>query len=179
MRMAVGLVAILIGVGVMVWIMHAVELPAVQQAVNVKKKVEPQVQQMAGTGTNGVDARQSIKLDAEMTGGKMTSVDVTSIDVDGPMAKYFGLQKGDAIVEIATQGGAFTPVKEMSDPAAAKDDLLSSFQNSQQIIVVRNGQRLTLPVPPPSKSAQSPSAAPAPGSALQNQLDQIQKVPTH
>jgi len=180
MRVAIGLAALLIAIGVVVWIMHSAELPAVQNAVNVKKKVEPQVKQIAGVGADGQDARKSISLDAETSGGKLTSVDVTQIDPAGPMARYFGLQVGDAIIEIGTQGGVMTPVKEMSDPAAAKDDLLMSFQNSQQIVVMRNGTKMTLPAAPPEKKAAATPGAPADsGSPLQNQLDQIQKVPTH
>src|SRR5690348_1680356 len=126
MRIAIGLAALLIAIGVLVWIMHTSELPAVQNAVNVKKKIEPQAQQFAGRGTNGEDARKSITLDAETSGGKITSVDVTSIDQTGPIARYFGLRTGDSIVEIGTQGGVMTPVKEISDAASAKDDLLES-----------------------------------------------------
>ena len=179
MRIAIGLAALLIAIGVLVWIMHTTELPAIQNAVNTKKKIEPQVQQVAGVGADGQDARKSISLDAETSGGKITSVDVTAIDPAGPMARYFGLRKGDSIVEIATQGGAFTPVKDISDAASAKDDLLMSFQNSQQIIVVRNGTKLTLPVgdaPKKDPGAATPGEA---GSSLQKQLDGIQKVPTH
>ena len=181
MRVAIGLAAILIAIGVVVWIMHTVELPAVQSALETKKKIEPQVQQMAGVDADGKDARDSIKLDAETSGGKMTSVDVTRIDPQGRFAQYFGLQTGDSIVEIATQGGVMTPVKEIPDPAAAKDDLLTSMQNFQQIVVVRNGTKMTLPVAPTAKPAAAPAAAPSGGSgnSLQDQLNQIQKVPTH
>ena len=181
MRVAIGLVAVLIAVGVVVWIMHTSELPAVQNAVNVKKKIEPQAQQIAGVGADGQDARKSITLDAETSNGKVTSVDVTSIDATGPMARYFGLQVGDSIVEIGTQGGVMTPVKEISDAAAAKDELLRSMQNFQQIVVVRNGTKMTLPAgPAKNDSAVAPAgAAPAPGSSLQNQLEQVQKVPSH
>lgn len=173
--MAIGLVAILIAVGVMVWIMHAVELPAAKQALDVQKKVKPQAQQMAGVGADGEDARNSISLDEERSGGRMDGVVVTKIDADGPMAKYFGLKAGDSIIEIAPQGGVLMPVKEMDSPQTAKDHLLSSFQNSQQIVVMRQGQKVTLPAAPPSKRDK-----PA-GDPLQSQLNSLQqqKVPTH
>lgn len=172
MRMAIGLAAILITLGVIIWIMSAVTLPMTQQAISVKKKVEPQVLQMSGKGTDGTDARQSIGLDAENTGGKMTAVLVTALVAGGPMEEYFGLQKGDSIVEISPQNGAFMPVKEMGGSDEAKDQLLAAYQNSQQIIVNRNGQKITLPLPKPDKGK---PAQQAPGSALQNQLDAIQK----
>jgi hypothetical protein len=180
MRMAIGLAALLITIGVIVMIMSMITLPAAKQAIDVKKRVEPQVQQIAGQDTSGRDARQSISLDAETSGGKMTSVLVTAIDGGGAMAKYFGLKRGDSIIEIAPQGEAMTPVKELDSPATAKDTLLSAYQNSQHIVVIRDGQKLTLPVPPPGKP--KPGAAPAASSQagsnpLQQQIDAIGNVP--
>jgi hypothetical protein len=179
MRMAIGLAALLIGIGVMVWIMQSSELPAVQKALDVNKKVKPQVEQMAGKDSEGVDARKSISLDSETSGGRMTSVLVTAIDENGAMAKYFGLKKGDSIMEIAPSAGSMMPVKEMSTPAEAKDQLLTAFQNSQQIVVSRDGQKITLPAAPAAKPG-APAAPPAnaSGSSLQQQLDSIQKIPT-
>ena len=51
MRMALGLVALLITIGVIVMIMHFIWLPAAQNALDVKKRVEPQVQQISGHGS--------------------------------------------------------------------------------------------------------------------------------
>src|SRR5436309_236066 len=138
MRAVFGLAAVLITIGVIVVIMKSAVLPSYQQAATVQKKVKPQVQQIAGQDTDGQDARTTISLDGETSGGKMNSVVVTAIDTTGAMARYFGLQKGDSIVEIAPQNGAMMPVKEMDSASAAKDELLSAYQNSQQIIVVRN-----------------------------------------
>jgi hypothetical protein len=178
MRMAIGLAAILVTIGVVVWIMSAITLPATKQALDVKKKVEPQAQQISGHDAMGRDARDSIKLAEESSGGKMTSVLVTAIENDGPMAKYFGLKRNDSIIEIAPQGGALMPVKDMDSPAAAKDHLLSAYQNSQQIVVMRDGQKLTLPAAPASPAGKG--AAPSAGNnPLQQQLDAIQHIPTH
>jgi hypothetical protein len=185
MRAAFGLVSILVAIGVVVMIMHYFYLPSVQQAVGVRKKVTPQVQQMGGRGTDGVDARKSISLDAEQSAGRMNSVIVTAIDPIGPMAKYFGLQVGDSIVEISPQGGFMMPVRDMASSDEAKDQLLTAYQNSQQIVIVRDGKKTTLPVKP------VPGAHPAPGAPptanptatpLQSQLDSIKngvKIPTH
>src|SRR5439155_324155 len=84
---------------------------------------------VAVTNKSGRDSRDSIKLDSESSGGRMNSVLVTAIDDGGAMQRYFGLKKGDSIVEIAPQNGAMMPVKEMDSASAAKDHLLSAFQN--------------------------------------------------
>jgi hypothetical protein len=181
MRAAFGLVSILVAIGVVVMIMHYFYLPSVQQAVRVQKKVTPQVQQMGGRGTDGVDARKSISLDAEQSAGRMNSVIVTAIDPVGPMAKYFGLQVGDSIVEISPQGGSLMPVRDMASSDEAKDQLLTAYQNSQQIVVVRDGQKTTLPVKPAPGAGNPPTANPT-ATPLQSQLDSIKngvKIPTH
>jgi hypothetical protein len=167
---ALGLLGLVVAIAVIVWIMSAVWLPSAQQAVNVKKKVEPQVQQMAGKDpVTGMDARDSITLKGDSIGGKLKSVTVSDIAAEGAMAKYFGLQKGDVILEIAPQGQAFMPVSDMSNPAEAKDLLLSSYQNSQQVIVLRAGKRLTLPAAPGGATPSDP---------VQKQIGDI-KIPTH
>jgi hypothetical protein len=167
MRMAFGLVGLLVVIGIIVWILSAAYLPHTQQVLATKKKIEPQVQQITGHSADGEDARQSIKLDSETSGGKMTSVVVTQITAGGGMEKYFGLQKGDSIVAIATQGGAEMPVKEMASAAEAKDYLLTSYQNQQHIVVMRGDQKITLPAAGGDSS-----------SSLEKQLQGI-KVPTH
>src|SRR4051812_28084952 len=141
MRMAVGLIGILITIGVVVIIMKTVYLPSLQQAAHVQKEVKPQVQQMAGQDTDGTDARKTVKLDAETTGGKMTSVLVTDVTAGGAMERYFGLKTNDSITAISMQGGVMQPVKEMASSAEAKDALLSAMQNGQQIQGVRGEQK--------------------------------------
>src|SRR5439155_9132619 len=94
------------------------------------------------------DARKSISSDAESSAGRMNTGIVTAIDTSGPMATYFGLQTGDSIVEISPQGGALMAVKDMNSAEEAKDQLLSAYQNSQPITIVRDGKRMTLPAKP-------------------------------
>ena len=55
MRMAFGpSERILFSIGVIVWIISAVEAPSMQQAANAgRKSLEPEVQQMAGKDANG------------------------------------------------------------------------------------------------------------------------------
>lgn len=184
MRMVVGLAAILITILVIVIIMRAVELPSMQQAASVQKHVKPQVQQIAGQDTDGRDARDTIKLASETTGGHLTSVLVTDITPNGAMQRYFGLKKDDSIVGIAMEGGVMQPVKEMSSTSEAKDALLTAYQNGQQVEVVRGNQTLTLPSNPGlgnkyGAAAQAPTNAPggssgAQGNAVQRQLDSIE-----
>ncbi len=185
MRVAVGLVGLLVAIMVVVLIMRHAYLPSLQQAASVQKNVKPKVEQISGHTTDGEDARTTISLDAESSGGRMQSVVVTSIKPGGAMEKYFGLQRGDSIIAIASQGGVETPVKEMNDPAAAKDELLRSYENSQHIIVMRGDQKITLPgaagtanANPSAPAAATPASGGDTSSSLEKQLQGI-KVPTH
>ncbi len=179
MRVVVGIIGLLVTIGIVVWIMHSSELPAVQNAADVNKNVRPKVEQMAGKdSTTGEDARNTIKVDGEMKNGKMAGVLVTDITAGGAMEKYFGLKRGDVITEIGTQGGVFTPVSEMSDYKEAKDQLLTSLQNFQQVVVQRNGTKLTLPAtagPPQmgAKPAQPAAKTDEGGNPLGKQLQGI------
>ena len=174
MRMAFGLAALLVCIGVIVWIMSTVTLPHTQQVLETQKEVKPQVEQMAGRSSDGTRASDTIKVDAETKGGKMTSLLVTDVTAGGVMEQYFGLQRGDSILEIAPQGGVLQPVSEMGSPSEAKDYLTQAYQNSQQVIVMRDGQRLTLPA---AADGKKPAPGSGSGSPLQNQLDAIQKAP--
>jgi hypothetical protein len=177
MRMAFGLAALLVCIGVIVWIMSTITLPGTKAALDVQREVKPKVEQIAGQSSEG-RAADTIKVDAESKGGKMTALLVTDITPGGVMEKYFGLRTGDSIMEIAPQGGAFQPVSGMDSPSEAKDFLTQAYQNSQQIIVLRDGQRLTLPVAPPEGSKPAAGGAGTAGTPLSKQLEGIQGAPS-
>ena len=179
MRMALGLAALLVSIGLIVWIMSAVVLPGSGGALDVQREVKPKVEQVAGHASDGTRAADTIKVDAELRGGRMNTLLVTEVTPGGVMERYFGLQRGDSIVEIAPQGGAFQPVREMSTPQEAKDYLTQAYQNSQQIVVMRGGQKLTLPAAGAPAAAQpAGGAGGAGGTPLSKQLEAIQQVPT-
>ena len=165
MRMAFGIAALLVTIGVIVWIMGSITLPQTKQALDVQKKVQPQVQQMAGRGADGRVASESIKLQPDSTGGRVTSFIVTSIEPTGPLATFYGLQRGDSIVEIGPQSA-----RDIGEVGAAKDFLTDAYQRQLQIVVVRQDKRITLPAA--DTPAPAPGAAPA-GSALDQQLQGI------
>jgi hypothetical protein len=95
------------------------------------------------------------------------------------MAKYFGLQKGDSIVEISPQGEAMMPVKEMESAGAAKDELLSAYERSQHIMVKRGGQTLTLPQAPQAKPTAAAAPSPPAASPQQQLENAVKNIPTH
>jgi hypothetical protein len=150
MRAAFGLVGILITIGVIVWIMSAVELPSAQQAVNVQKQVTPQVQQIAGSGVTpgggSMRFNESMKCELQTSGGQSSSILVTEVDPVGPAARYYTLKRGDSIVEVGQLG----PVRGSSTITSSEDALIfvmDAYQHQQPLVVIRDGQKLTLPPP--------------------------------
>ena len=165
MRMAFGIAGLLVTIGVMVWIMSAITLPSAKQALDAQRKVTPQVQQMAGRGADGRPASESIKLREDSSNGRINGFIVTQIQVEGPLEKFYGLKHGDSIIEIGPQ-----TAREVGSVASAKDFLTDAYQHQQQIVVMRDGQKVTLPVVTPMPAA--PAAKPAEQS-VEKQLEGI------
>src|SRR5205814_8712553 len=98
MRMAFGLVSLLVTIGVIIMIFHFIEAPKIKAAVQTKKRVEA----WGGSNTSEglADAKASIVLDPVNTGGHFNGFIVRSIVPGGAMARDFGLAAGDTIIAI-------------------------------------------------------------------------------
>ena len=96
----------------------------------------------------------------------------------GAMEAHFGLKRNDTIVEIGQQ-----PVKELTSVSDVKDALLYAYSRNQQLVVVRDEKRMTLPIEVPAAPAAASAspdkkAAPPPAdkSPLQKQIDALPGV---
>ena len=181
MRMAFGIVGILGALVAIVWIM-SYTLGGTETTLKVGKQKKQEVRQIAGYDESGVRATDTVKLAAETSSGKLTGVLVTNVTPGGAMEKHYGLKRNDSIVEIAMGGGALTPVKEMGSADEAKDALLTAYQNSQPIVIVRDEKRITLPLESalsatrPAKAAPTAGATPA-GKTKDSVQQQLESIP--
>jgi hypothetical protein len=132
--------------------MNSYTLPAAKQALDVRERVTPQVEQMAGHSADGTLARDSVRVRAEESGGHMTGIRVTDVTADGAFEKYFAVKQGDVVTDIGP-----LPVRDMGSAAEAKDMLTDAYQRSGSITVVRDGKKMTLP--PPGGAAAAAAAA--------------------
>lgn len=188
MRAGIGLVGLLIGVGLLVYLFAENSIPTARQG----KAAQEEAQQIAGYGEDGRSAMESISVSRQEKNGKLVALNVDSIVPNGAMQKFFGLQAGDSIIEIGSQAG-MEKVKELiGGDDMAEPKLLEAFQQKRQLVVQRNGKQITLPGgavvagAAPSTPAAAPanptptSAAPAPSprkpSGLESQLDTIQRA---
>ena len=172
MRMAIGLAGILVTLGVIIWIMSAITLPATKQALDVKKQVEPKVEQIAGHTSDGTRAADTIQVKSQERGGKVSGLVVIRVVAGAAMDKYFGLKKDDVITEIGP-----LEVSGMGGAEEAKDFLVAEYQRSGQITVTRDGKEIKLPLPDQGKKPGATAAPAASGDPLQQQLDAIQTAP--
>jgi len=186
MRAGIGLIGLLVGVGLLVWLFAATELPKAK----VGKQVQSEARQMSGRGEDGVAATESFAAEPDYGNSKLRALVVTSVTAGGAMQTHFGLMPGDRITGING-----TRIHDISngDDGMAQAQLSDAFARRQPITVERSGQTLTLPAPAGSPAVAAPApgtagatpgvtppAAAAPqrrqGSALGDQLDAIQNA---
>ena len=102
MRMAFGLVSLLVGVVLMCLFFYNLEAPELEAG----HQAQVQVQQMAGRDGNGVPVDQTYVMQAEpRPDGKLKDLLVTHINLGSPMDAFFGLQEKDKIIAAIGQGG--------------------------------------------------------------------------
>jgi len=184
MRMAFGLVSVLVTVGIIILIMSMM-LDKQGGSISTGIEARKQAQQIAGVGKDGEAATQSAEFEPGTSGGKLRKLTVTKVVPGGAYDTYFGLQVGDEVVEIEQAGNMNTVNDAGNGDAGLAESLVSdAYARSQHIIVVRNGQRLTLPLAPGAAVAAAPgvpgAAAPAtapatpantPAESLSRQID--------
>jgi S1-C subfamily serine protease len=137
MRGMFGLLALLVGIGVMVYLFAQHEIPVAREG----KKAQDQSRQISGRGQDGQAAIHSFQVDPKMRGNKLESLNVTGVTPGGALDDY-GLKKGDQIIKIGDQ-----KVSDVSndDPELAKSMVHDAYQKSQTITVLRSGNEVVLP----------------------------------
>ena len=172
MRAMFGLAALLVGVAVMFYVFTK----NTADTLRVAKPMQEQAQQMSGRGQDGQSAMSSFKVEPQQRGSQLDALLVTDVTPGGAADTFYGMKKGDRIIEISS-GGSLEKINNASngDPEMAKAMLIQgSFEASLPIVVMRDGKELTLPTsmapavtntpaPAPTANAtQSPAATPAP-----------------
>lgn len=191
MKFAFGLGGLLIGVGVIIWIMSGPggTLDQAKTAIDTRKKVEPQINQWSGKSADGTSAKDSATLEPQTdSSGKLRGLLVTNVVPGGAFDEHFGLKTYDLIIQVGPMD------LKTQDASMAEAMMVESFSRNYEIIVVRANQKLTLPLTAGASAAPSapaatgqPAAAPTnpqptppKSKGLSGQLESIQKqIPTH
>ena len=172
MRAGLGLAGLLICIGVIVWIMHSAILPHTEATLQAKKKAEETINPIAGYSRDGtMKFSDSLVVETETKGGKVSAVDVTKVVPGGPADTEYGLKEGDAIVEIGE-----LPVKDnvQSEGDAMAQIVQFGYERSAPLIVMRDGNKLTLSPNGPKPAAAQPAKNPNAGNSsdpIKQQMD--------
>jgi len=174
MRAGLGLVGLLICIGVIVWIMGKSTLPHTQEVLKQKEKAEQTLRPIAGLSRDGsMKFSDSLELQTESSGGKISSVDVTKVVPGGPADTDYGLKEGDAIIQIGE-----LPVKDnvQSESDAMGQIVQFGYERSAPLTILRDGNKMTLSprAPKPVASGQQPAQKPnnsGGGDPIKQQMD--------
>jgi C-terminal processing protease CtpA/Prc len=141
MRMAFGLVSVLVTIGVIALVMNQ-QSKSIGTAMKAKQDLEEK-----GVGTLNREFLTEVQgsLSAYPPSGKFKSLMVDKAPAGGGLATHFGLQPGDQIVAVA--GNTFDATA-MGDAEMAILQVFEARGRKQTLTVKRGGQTLELPQPP-------------------------------
>jgi hypothetical protein len=164
----IGIIAVLIGKGG--WFDNTTSKPV--------KDAREQANQIAGNSKDGeMKFKDSVQLEPESKGGKISSIAVTDVTAGGPAETYFGLKEGDAIVGYALNG-AEQNVRDQNDAELVIAQIQTAYSQSGTVTVMRNGKRLTLPTNKPAGgAAQAAKGTKNAHDEIQQQIDIHQAAP--
>ena len=164
MRAGIGLIALLMGVGLMFYLMSS----SAEVNIAAKKQAETQINQIGGRTSQGRPVTDTVKVESTPKGAK-----VLSVETDSPLVTQLGLKAGDVVVEI----GPFAP-DQFADDATARAFLSDAVARNMPLVVQRDGSRVTLPqASPPAQGGATPVE---PRNNPQRQAqDLLKKVQTH
>ncbi|HZL38551.1 MAG TPA: hypothetical protein VFC78_24800 [Tepidisphaeraceae bacterium] len=170
MRMGLGLISLLLGVALIAYLWSKNTTVVMQKGNEARKQVE----QISGHDENGGLASDSITTQPE-TGpdGHLKDLLVTNLVTGGPFESFFGLQKGDKIITIGPLEVGDRYIMA-DDSKAAVNFLTDAYQTSKPLIVIRNGQQMTLPA---QKGAPPVAASPAPAPGAGQPADAASPAP--
>ena len=145
MRMAFGLLSLLVCVGIMLWAMvggDGAGGPGYLQTVSkANKQAKAQVNVISGYDpTRQMLATDSIHYHIDRSTGRAKLI-VTEVMPNGPMADRFGLSPNDRVVEIGSLDVNMN-ISNFDDATAAFHD---AYARGGTIVVMRENQKVTLP----------------------------------
>lgn len=176
MRMAFGLVGLLVTVGVIAWLMYAIEAPDIQASHAVQQQAETLVNQLDAQDANGVKVEDAYKVFADSRDdGKLQDLQVTQVLPGGPMDVKYGLKPNDVIIAAIDGHTVRTDLNGLNSEQEGKDAIRDAFTTDGQLIVQRGDQKITLPLPkstPPPATPPPVANTPAPMTPQQQQTAQ-------
>jgi hypothetical protein len=183
MRMAFGLVSVLVTLGIIMILIRDFELPAVEEAHDVQQTT----QLLSGRDPNGTPIEKTYTLLPDnRSDGRMLDFRVTQLNADSPLQTAFGVKLNDVILgTIDSHSLPHDFAKDNDDEETCRLSVRDAVAFGGKILVQRDGQRIVLPqaaVPRgvPQPGANPPAARNQPGQPPQqngnNQDDAMKQI---
>lgn len=145
MKFAFGLVGVLVALGVIVMIMSA-GLDYNSQVIKTSQQAKETSAQITGKGFN-----ESFTAEAVDRNGKIVALKITSVIPNEPMDLIFGLRTGDEIVTIGPND-----LRDLNDEDLARGLLLDASRGGSSLVIMREGQRITVSSRPGGRLKNNP-----------------------
>lgn len=129
----------LVGLLVVVAIIVLLQSQSAGPTLKAGKQARQQAEVVSGRGPDGLPAAQSVKLEPKTKDGKTTTLAVTDVVAGGALDQFYGLQKGDEIVQIGD-----LRVPDWGGDELAMSMVYEAAQRQFKLVVLRNGQNVTL-----------------------------------
>ena len=170
MRMAFGLVSLLVVIGIAALIFHSVEYSEIKSG----EKAQDQARQISGHGEDGRDAMSSFQTQGKLRNGNLDALTVTSVRPGGALADY-GLQTGDEIISV--DGMKVGDISNNDAETAKAMVVQKGFSGNLPIVVMRSGKQLTLPADKNAVNAPAGTTPPAANQPARNAVqDQLKNL---
>jgi hypothetical protein len=182
MRMAFGLVSVLVTLGIVMILIKDFDLPAAEEG----HIVQQQMQLVSGRDQNGTPIEKTYTLYTDYrSDGKVQDFQVTQVNADSPLLTAYGVKANDVILgTIDSHGLSHDFARDNDDEETCKLSVRDTVAFGGKIIVQREGQRLVLPqgtarpasVPPanPAVAGNQPNRPPQQNG--NNQDDAMQQI---
>lgn len=148
MRMAFGLVSVLIAVAIVIYLMVGKGGPGsgglgyVHTVAREGNSAKEEIREIAGQTADGKQAvSETITFSIGHRGGKYDHILIEAVQPGGEMERRFGLQVADQIIRI----GPLDVRDNISSEDDARAFLIDAYQRGQSIVVRRHGREITLP----------------------------------
>jgi hypothetical protein len=129
MRFGIGLIALLMGVGLMLWL----QADSAQKTMTVSKPAREAAEEISGQSLRG-----SYDLKRVENNGKVTALELSRIDPRSPLLNMYDIQVGDQVVEI----GPFAVKGE--DPELMEAHFAEVGHRNFKLTILRGGERFFL-----------------------------------
>jgi hypothetical protein len=140
MRFGIGLISILLAAAIIFYVSFGYGKHGGYEGevLHQGRDLREQAAQLAGKDENNMTAQDSIVLDDVMSGSELRGEKVVSLVPGGPMITAYGLQPGDQIIQAEQMD------LRGSDAGLARSLIVESYSKNQPLVVMRNGQEMTL-----------------------------------